>query len=306
MGARGGVPQPDMHFSKRTRIVFGASALFLGASIALADDPISFPECTKTPSQDDVEAAKSSHKIAASRFDLQDWDKAIEFWRQAYGLDCTAHALLVNIANAYEKKGDKRNAIVALETYLVRATGAPDLVRVNERVVDLKRGLEPLPTATATVTATVTAAPTPTTTATAPPPGVRPYGALPFVIAGIGGALAVAGAIMVPAGLGPYNEVLGICDIPSKDPNKPGLMCPDAVEDKQALLDKGNTGRAVWNTGAAFLGVGVAAVAGGLGFHFLFNKPQTPSATTGAPKATLQLLPVVSPESGGLLLHGQF
>ena len=95
-----------MHFPKRTRIVIAASALFLGASVALADDPVSFPECTKAPGPEDVEAAKQSHIIAASRFNLQDWDKAIEFWRQAYGLDCTAHALLVNIANAYEKKGD--------------------------------------------------------------------------------------------------------------------------------------------------------------------------------------------------------
>lgn len=297
-----------MHFSKRTRVVLGISALFLGASVALADDPISFPECSKTPSAEDVEAAKSSHKIAASRFDLQDWDKAIEFWRQAYGLDCTAHALLVNIANAYEKKGDKRNAIVALETYLVRATGAPDLVTINERVVDLKKSLEPLPTATATATATVTAPPTVTATAP-PPPGERPYGPIPLVVAGIGGALAIAGVIMIPAGLGPYNEVREICNVPTER----GLACPAGTENEAELLAKGNNGRITWNAGAALLGVGVAAAAGGLGFHFLFNKPQAPAnaPAQGArdvrrPFPRVDVAPLVSPELGGLVVTGKF
>jgi hypothetical protein len=289
-----------MHFSKRTRVVIAVSALFLGASVALADDPVSFPECTKAPSSEDVEAAKSSHKIAASRFDLQDWDKAIEFWRQAYGLDCTAHALLVNIANAYEKKGDKRNAVVALETYLVRATGAPDLVKVNERVMELKKGLGLEPQPTATATATASAAPTPTVTATtAPTVGPRPYGAVPLVITGVGAALAVAGAIMIPVGLGPYNEVRAQCNIPVPG----GLDCPDTVPDKEAFKAKGNAGRLTWNAGAALLGVGAAAAIGGLVFHFAFNKPRAPAST---PAAKVDVRPVVSPELGGLVVTGKF
>src|SRR6187399_3347801 len=91
----------DMQFGKRTSIVIGALAVLCSTSMALADDPAPFPECSSKPSQDDVESAKQSHIIATSRFNLQDWDKAIEFWRQAYSFDCTAHALLVNIANAY-------------------------------------------------------------------------------------------------------------------------------------------------------------------------------------------------------------
>ena len=300
-----------MDFSKRTRIVIGASALFLGTSAALADDPVSFPECTKAPSADDVEAAKSSHKIAASRFDLQDWDKAIEFWRQAYGLDCTAHALLVNIANAYEKKGDKRSAIAALETYLVRATGAPDLVKINERVVELKKSLEPLPPVTATATATATVTAPPTVTATAPVPGSRPYGAMPLVIAGVGGALAIAGAIMIPVGFGPYNEALSQCP----DKNAAGeRVCPAGTVDPEGLVARGNAGRITWNMGAAFLGVGLAAAAGGLGFHFVFNKPQAAASSSpegtpapqGAPKARVDVVPVAGPQFGGLVVSGKF
>lgn len=290
---------------KRTRIFIGALAVLASASVALADDPVAFPECTKTPSSDDVEAAKQSHLIATSRFNLQDWDKAIEFWRQAYGLDCTAHALLVNIANAYEKKGDKRSAVAALETYLTRATGAPDLVKINERVVDLKKELQPEPVASASASAPASSASASATeTPPPPPPGPRPFGVTPLVIAGAGTVLAIAGAIMIPAGLGPYNEALAECSGRDAEGN---LTCAGAADPK-ASEAKGNTGRAVWNTGAALLGVGLVAAAGGLVFQFVFNKPApAASAPPGrAPGAQVNVAPLVSPELGGLVLHGKF
>jgi tetratricopeptide (TPR) repeat protein len=313
-----------MHLSKRSKVAIGAAALLFVASAASADDaPITFPECTKPPSAEDTEAAKQSHLIATSRFQLKDWDKAIEFWRQAYSLDCTAHAILVNIANAYEGKGDKRAAIAALETYLLRAKNAPDLVVVNERVLALKKSLEPAPTVTATATAapTVTAtAPAPTATATAAPTGARPYGSLPLIVAGVGGALAVAGVIMIPVGLGPYNTAEDKC-------KTTGCTADEAAA--------GNSGRTTWNAGAAFLGIGLVAAAGGLGWHFLFNKPasdtaapatqqpQQPGGAPGAapsgapsaapkapvaaaPRGRLDVLPIASPQFGGLVLTGKF
>lgn len=281
-----------MHFSKHSRVVIGASALLLVAGVALAQEPVPFAECTKSPTEADVESAKQSHIIATSRFNLQDWDKAIEFWRQAYGFDCTAHALLVNIANAYEKKGDKKNAINALETYLLRAKDAPDLVKINERVIEMKKSMEPAPpvTATATVIATVTAAPTATVAPTSAP---RPYGSIPLVAAGVGGAIALAGAIMIPVGLGPYNDAATKC---------PGAECTTEV------ADAGNSGRATWNAGVALLGIGAAAAAGSLVFHFVFNTPRPAAAPAGAapPKARVDVLPLVSPQHGGLVLTGKF
>lgn len=281
----------DMRFSKHSRVVIGACALVLGASVASAQDPAPFAECTKAPTEDDVEAAKQSHIIATSRFNLQDWDKAIEFWRQAYGLDCTAHAILVNIANAYEKKGDKRSAVHALETYLVRAKSAPDLVKINERILEMKKDLEPAPTATATAVPTVTATAT-TTAAPPPPPGERPYGPIPLIIAGVGGALAITGVILIPVGLGPYGDAQNKC---------PGPECTEEV------ASAGNAGRDTWNAGAALLGIGVAAAAGGLVMQLAFNKPK-PAATAPAQPASgrVQLVPVVSPQHGGLVLSGQF
>ncbi|MBK8258723.1 MAG: hypothetical protein IPK82_39455 [Polyangiaceae bacterium] len=285
-----------MQFGKRTRVLIGASALFLGASVALADDPVTFPECTKPPLPEDTEAAKQSHLIATSRFNLGDWDKALEFWKQAYTLDCTAHGLLVNVANAYEKKGDKKNAIAALEAYLVRAKDAPDLVKVNDRIIEMKKSMEPVPTATATATATATVSAAPTTTATAPT-GPRPYGSLPFIIAGAGAALAVAGVIMIPVGLGPYNTAADAC---------PGADCTDEV------AAAGNSGRITWNAGAALLGIGLAAAGGGLVFHFVANQPKPaasapgPKAPTPPAKAQVRVTPVASDRYGGFIVSGQF
>jgi hypothetical protein len=286
-----------MQFGKRTSIGIGVLALLCSASVALADDPVAFPECTKAPSSDDVESAKQSHNIATGRFNLQDWDKAIEFWRQAYSFDCTAHALLVNMANAYEKKGDRRSAVMALETYMARAKDAPDLLKISQRVMDLKKGIEPEPTVTATATATAAPTPTVTTapTTTASPAGARPFGPAPLIIAGVGGALAIAGAIMIPVGLGPYNNALDNCP---RDKNGNLLACP--------LADAGNTGRITWNAGSWILGVGVVAAIGGVGFHFLFNKPKAEPTAQPATKAGLELLPVLSPQAGGLLLNGKF
>ena len=307
---------PDMRFSKQSLVLVGATALLFGAGAAFADDPAIYPVCNKPSNPEDTETAKSLHQIATARFNIQDWDKAIEFWKQAYTIDCNAHGILQNIANAYEKKGDKKSAVVALETYLVRAPNAPDIVKVNERAIELKKSLEPAPTVTATATAAPTITAAPTTTAVVPPPA-RPYGSIPLVVAGVGGALAIAGAIMIPVGLGPYNEVRDVCNVPAADG---ALTCPKGTPDLDNFVAKGNAGRATWNAGAALLGIGAVAAAGGLVFHFVWNKPKdTSSAPTSAtpaaapsggpasapppaPKADLHVTPLV----GGFSITGKF
>src|SRR5262249_17837654 len=140
---------------------------------------------------------------------------------------------------------------------------------------------------------------TATATATAAPMGPRPYGSTPLIIAGIGGALAIAGAIMFPVGMGQYNDAREKLIKAGCNPSK---ACFD-VED----VNRGNTGLAIWYAGGVFLGVGLVAAVGGVGFHFLFNKPTVASgATAPATKAGLDILPVVSPHTGGLMVTGRF
>jgi tetratricopeptide (TPR) repeat protein len=74
--------------------------------------------CTRTPKPEDVAAAKGAHKAATRFYERGAWDDAIRCWADAYNFDCTAHDLLVNIANALEKKGDRAGALATLEAYL--------------------------------------------------------------------------------------------------------------------------------------------------------------------------------------------
>src|SRR5688572_16183839 len=99
-------------------------ALLLCTGVALAGDPPTYPQCTRKPSAADIEGAKGAHRAATQFYDRGDYDRAIQYWRDAYAFDCTAHAVLINIANAYEKRGDRTSAVATLETYLTREPNA--------------------------------------------------------------------------------------------------------------------------------------------------------------------------------------
>ncbi|HVY45832.1 MAG TPA: hypothetical protein VHB21_08135, partial [Minicystis sp.] len=89
-------------------VVLASLAFALAAGAARAEGAADYPPCNKPkPSQADLDAAKGAHKAATEFNERGEYDKAIQYWRDAYNFDCTAHALLINIANAYEKKGDK-------------------------------------------------------------------------------------------------------------------------------------------------------------------------------------------------------
>ena len=74
-----------------------------------------YPPCDKTPSASDVDAAKGMHKAAEQYYARARYDKAIDSWQEAYGFDCTAHRLLINIGNAHEKLGNTAEAIDAVD-----------------------------------------------------------------------------------------------------------------------------------------------------------------------------------------------
>ncbi|MEO7327377.1 MAG: hypothetical protein ABI193_02280 [Minicystis sp.] len=276
---------------------FGA-AMALSASLAFAADPVSpYPACNRKTSAADQEGAKGAHKAASQFYDRGDYEKAIRYWTDAYGFDCNAHPVLINIANAYEKKGDKASAVVALDTYLKRA-GSDQTI--EEKVKNLRSSMQPAPTASATPTAppsstgTGDVPPIPSASASVvvPPPevpvGPRPYGVTPLIVAGGGGVLAVVGVILLPIGLGNVSSAEKLC---------PNHDCGTNTDAKA----QGNTGRTEVGAGAALLGIGVAALAGGLAWQFVANKPK-PLPT----KAGVQLTPVLGPRGSGITLSGTF
>ncbi len=274
------------------RIGLGA-AIGLSYGLAFATDPVpTYPECDHQPTESDLEGAKGAHKAAAQFYERGDYDKAIRYWNDAYGLDCTAHGVLINIANSYEKAGNKRAAVATLETYLNRAGANPT---IEQKVKNLKQAIEaeaaPSASASASAVPTASASAVPLPTASVPPPLVRPYGNAPWVVVGGGGVSALAGGILMAVGTG------AIADAEEKCPTRTGCA-PDVVS-------QGNAGRLQTGIGAVALGVGGAAIAGGLVWQFVFNKPSpstTPSENTGRVKLTPQL----GPTQAGLSVSGSF
>ncbi len=281
-------------FSKigTTRLAFGAAAL-LAVSVAIAQPaPNPYPECNRKPTPADVEGAKGAHKAASQFYDRGNYENAIRYWNDAYSFDCTAHGVLLNIANAHEKKGDKQSAVTALETYLKRAGNDPT---IEEKVKNLKQQLAPPPTVTAPPTApptsTASAPPPPpsASASSAPPDAPRPFGFAPWIVVGVGGAALLTGAILIPLGLG--------------DVSQAEKECPTRKGCSQATTDLGNAGRTKVGAGGAMVGIGVAAVAGGLVWQLVFNKPVAKNAKTGG---RTFVAPMLGPNVGGAVVNGAF
>jgi hypothetical protein len=276
-----------------------AGLLGVGAALAQPAGP-TFPECTKKASKDDTEAAKNAHRVATQFYDRADYDKAIQYWTDSWKFDCSANDLLINIANAYEKKGDRAATVATLEAYLKRTPPNPTL---EEKVKNLKALLAPPPPVTAT--ASVAPPPPPTTATVQPPPavppdGARPYGVKPWFLVGGGGALAIVGAILLPVGLGNVSSA--------------NSACPTRTGCSQSVADQGNSGRTQSGAGGALLGIGLAAAGGGLVWQFGFNKAApagAPPAGAGAAPApgaahSLWVLPGAGPGVSGVTAGGSF
>ncbi len=80
--------------------------------------------CAGAPSATEIQAGSVAARVAAQFFERGDWDKAIRYWTQAYASDCTGFAVLINLADAYEKRGDKATSTAVLELYLKRSSPA--------------------------------------------------------------------------------------------------------------------------------------------------------------------------------------
>lgn len=277
----------------------GACVLGFGAGAALAvEDPdVLFPTCDKTPNQADIEAAMTSHKAGEQLYERGEFDRAIENWRDTYRLDCSVHAVLINVAYAYEKKGDKESAIAALEAYLRRYPKAPDEKAITERIETLKRELPPKVAPTPTVAPTVTA-PTPPPPPPKPlPKPERPYGIKPWYPVVIGGVAMLAGVILLPIGVSAIADAEEACG--------EARACPKGLED---LASKGNSGRTQVIVGDIALGLGAVGVAGGLLWQIVLNKPRIlgPRGTEPSPPPKTSVAPALGPGFSGLSVTGSF
>jgi tetratricopeptide (TPR) repeat protein len=259
---------------------------------------------------EDSNVTKSDHERAHTVFlsgkqflEESNYEKAISYFKDAYSIDCSVHAILPIIATAYERKGDKAEAIRALGEYLGRAPNAPDHVVIEHRIRNLKDQLareQPAPSPPPTTTSPASPAPPPSTAtippaavppAPAAPPLVSPEGGpegsqspMPWVFVGVGGAGVVAGVILMIVGAGEISSAETGCGVTHHN-------C--ATKDD---VNKGNNGRTHEIAGEVVGAVGLAAVAGGLIWHFV----QAP----GGAKVTAS--PSVAPGYAGVGIAGVF
>ncbi|CAN5320534.1 hypothetical protein BH09MYX1_BH09MYX1_05030 [soil metagenome] len=288
----------------RSKTKLSALAILLGTALAIpalaqTGAATTYPACSDpppklTPAQ--LDAAHVVFQAGQVAYDEGDYGKAAEAFKDAYRRDCSKTALLVFISKAYELKGDKAEAINALETYLKRNPKADDAESIRRRIESLKAGLA---TATATATTTQTAAtiaPTATATVTPPPLPDRTHTAGPWVVVAIGGVALIPGVILTIVGQGNYKDASSTCQ------RNAGGLVPGScgISDKEVSA-KQDSALILRGVGIGLLAGGGALVIGGLIWHFLEpTGPQKPEA------ATLRFIPQVQPGYGGMLLSGTF
>jgi tetratricopeptide (TPR) repeat protein len=283
---------------------------FVGTVIAvpaIAQQPSSGypPPCDASKvSKGDGDRAHTVFLSGKQFLEEANYDKAISYFKDAYSIDCSVHAILPIIAAAYERKGDKAEAVRALEEFLRRAPNAPDREVVERRIKNLSDQLaREQPSATATPSApTATASATSSATESVPAPSGSPAPAptvatessssvggksvAPWVLVGVGGGGLVAGGVLLGIGSGEVSSALDKC---------PTRSCSHA---NASAISQGNDGRHLETAGVIVGALGIAAIAGGLIWHFA----EKPAPTVGS----THLSPAVGRQYAGVALDGAF
>jgi hypothetical protein len=283
----------------RVPLVAGLAGLVVALTPALVraeDAPSAYPPCDKTPTEGEVEGAKGAFKAGQASFEEGDYTRAISYWEDAYRRDCTAHALLLNLARAFELNNQKQHAVTALETYLARVPSSPQRDQIARRIDVLKEKLaaEQATPGVATPTDRSVPAPKPVTVEhDKTGGGKRPL--TPLIVAGAGGVITVVGGILY---LGAASDVKNIED------KCRGRTCKDP-----ALSEEGNSARTRQTTWGVVTVGGLAVAAGGVVWYFLSEpEPAPKSARASRKQHSLggRVDPVVSRGFTGLAFTGRF
>jgi hypothetical protein len=250
--------------------------------------------CSSVP-QSESERAHTIYQAGKVQYDDKNYDAAIAQFREAYKRDCSKHDLLIIISRAYELKGDRVEALKALEMFLERVPNSPDAPTHRNGIESLKRQIAAAPPPAAT-------APPPTATTTAPPPAeVREHTVPPWLVVGLGGAAVVTGAILlVTAPTVPSNcsESTGSCGLIAATVTTP------AETPAQLEKDRSQAGTAVGQKKAGLITIVAGAGVIGIGLLWHFLEPTGPVEKTGSTKPSL--VPAVAPGYAGMSLGGSF
>lgn len=272
------------------------SLMLLTAAQEARAESSPYKPCTKTPTPSDIEGAKGLHLAAKQYLAKGEYKRAVETWNEAYGFDCTKPEVFINIGKSYEGLGDTAKAVVAYRTYVERKGAQADqetVAKVKSLEEKLAAQAKSTPVTPTPVGPTEAEGPTndllPGETEGQPTVGPGPW---PWVVTGAGAALLFTGSVMLGIGSGKITDAEAVC---------PNRVCPSAAGGPDAAtvnaaLDDGNSGLRLQRIGASLLGVGVAAVGGGLTWYFVSR----PSKTEPSMSRRWQVLPELAPGHYGV------
>ena len=274
-----------MRILSRSLIV--SFVLSLGAA-AQAEEVRPYPECTDETSDPVATGAKAAFQAGEASFNEADYPRAILYWEDAFRRACSATSMLLNLARAYELNGQKRQAVIALETYLQREPSSGERSQITRRIDVLKKAIESDP---ATQPNATTTTPPPTTTpgpATTPETQPKPQPTssggsrvMPLVVIGLGGTMFILGGIVY---LGATEEV-----------KKFEKECPN-YECEGEKVDQANAALNRQKASGAITLLGLPVIAGGI-VWYIASKPKQ-NATT--------VTPAVGQNYLGLSVDGKF
>ncbi|NUP13502.1 MAG: hypothetical protein HOW73_46280 [Polyangiaceae bacterium] len=262
------------------RWLTGLAALLFSSALtfsAEAQDKVTklksqYPLCTKEPSTADAEAARNTHKAALEAYDRKEYDKAARLWTEAYGFDCSRPKVFLNLGESFERAGKQCEALAMYELYLERAPG-PHPDDIPSKIAGLRTQCAKQPSEKTETKME------------------RPLGIAPWIILGSGGAIAVAGAVLVGVGVTQASDAADKCEDPE---NRTG--CPTtAAEDGEAGETMSQVGQ-----GLLYGGAGVAVL--GIILQFAVNGERPVSQEA----AGITVLPVATPDYAGLFVVGRF
>jgi tetratricopeptide (TPR) repeat protein len=285
-------------------VVIAVPALALSSSATAYPPPCDASKVSKS----DSDRAHTVFLSGRQYLDESNYDKAISYFNDAYSIDCSVHGILPIIATAFERQGNRAEAVRALEEYQRRAPNAPDHEVIERRIRNLKdqiaRETPPPPPPSASApppppAASVTAAPEPASAPPSPPPPPADHpgggpGIAPWVLVGVGGAALVTGVIVYAVGASAISSAQN--------------DCPSRMNCDTSVASKGNGGRSTEVAGSVVGGIGIVAAAAGVVWEIVGSKGSGGSAAAGsaspAAPAHVSLAPAFAPGYVGLNLGG--
>ena len=256
------------------------------AARAGEDDGVMRPEsCADHRDAKDPEAARVAFRAGQTAFSEGAYARAVALWDQAYRDDCTAHALLLNLAMAQELLGRPRDAIHTLQLFNRRSPESPYVEANTKRIQQLERAVADENRERARQERAALA---PTDRPVADEASGVP---VPIVVSIAGGVLALAGGVLYLEGSSSASSAEERCGASRQQ-----------CENIDGVID-GERARSRAQVGGWMAGAGLVAAAGGVVWHIL-SQPERP-LDQGATASGLTLS-IDGPHRAGVGWSGQF